>query len=65
MKDPIKLTLDEPAIIQAALKELPSPARRLFMKRAVTLGGLSLLSGCSLSDEDSVERMLMKISSVC
>ncbi|HZW86916.1 MAG TPA: molybdopterin-dependent oxidoreductase [Gallionella sp.] len=62
MKDPIKLTLDEPAIIQAALKELPSPARRLFMKRAVTLGGLSLLSGCSLSDEDSVERMLMKIS---
>ncbi len=62
MRDPIKLTLDEPAIIRAALNELPSPARRLFMKRAVTLGGLSLLSGCTLTDENSAERMLMKIS---
>ncbi len=62
MENPIKTTLDEPAIIRAALNELPSPTRRLFMKRAVTLGGLSLLSGCTLTDENSVEQMLMKVS---
>ena len=57
-----KIDFDQASVIQEALKVLPSPARRLFMKRAVTLGGLSLLSGCSVTDEDSAERMLMKIS---
>ena len=54
--------LDKSIVIREALKELPSPARRLFMKRAVTLGGLSLLSGCTVTDEASAERMLVKIS---
>ncbi len=57
-----KPDFDKASVIQEALKLLPSPARRLFLKRAVTLGGLSLLSGCSVTDEDSAERMLMKIS---
>jgi len=56
------LTLDEPAVVKAALQELPLPSRRLFMKRALTLGGLSLLSGCAVTDEASVERALMKVS---
>jgi DMSO/TMAO reductase YedYZ molybdopterin-dependent catalytic subunit len=58
----MKKGLDKSIIIQEALKVLPSPARRLFMKRAVTLGGLSLLSGCIVTDESSAERMLQKIS---
>ena len=58
----MKKTLDHSIIIREALKDLPSPARRLFMKRAVTLGGLSLLSGCAVTDETSAERMLRKIS---
>ena len=57
-----KPKLDSSLIIRDALKELPSSTRRLFLKRTLTLGGLSLLSGCALTDEKSVERMLMKVS---
>ena len=38
------------------------PARRAFLQRTLTLGGLSLLTGCALVDEDSVESALSKIS---
>jgi len=38
------------------------PARRTFLQRSLTLGGLSLLSGCALVDEDSIETALSKIS---
>ena len=58
----MKSALDKEIIVQEALKVLPSPARRLFMKRAVTLGGLSLLTGCTVKDEQSAEKMLIKIS---
>jgi len=54
--------LDKAIIVQEAFRVLPSPARRLYMKRAVTLGGLSLLTGCTVTDEQSAERMLAKIS---
>lgn len=57
-----KPVLDKSSIIQDALKALPSASRRLFLKRTLTLGGLSLLSGCALTDEKSVENMLMKVS---
>jgi DMSO/TMAO reductase YedYZ molybdopterin-dependent catalytic subunit len=59
----MKDKLDKSIIIQEALKELPSSSRRLFLKRTLTLGGLSLLTGCTVTDEDSAERMLMKVSS--
>ncbi|MBI3480273.1 MAG: molybdopterin-dependent oxidoreductase [Nitrosomonadales bacterium] len=58
----MKDKLDKAVIVQEALKELPSSTRRLFLKRTLTLGGLSLLTGCTVTDEDSAERMLMKIS---
>ena len=54
--------LDEQLIIKDASKELGMPGRRLFGKRAVSLGALSMLSGCGLTNEDSVEKMLMSIS---
>src|SRR6202000_196478 len=38
-------SLDAASIIKDAEKELQSPARRLFGKRVLTLGGLALLSG--------------------
>ena len=38
------------------------PARRTFLQRTLTLGGLSLLSGCSLVDEESIETALMAVS---
>ena len=36
--------------------------RRLFLKRGLSLGALSLLSGCDLTYEDDVQRVLMAMS---
>lgn len=44
------------------LRVVEQPARRAFLQRSLTLGGLSLLSGCSLVGEDSIESALMAIS---
>ncbi len=38
------------------------PARRAFLQRTLTLGGLSLLTGCSISDNASVETALTAVS---
>ena len=44
------------------LRVVQQPTRRAFLQRTLTLGGLSLLSGCSLVGEDSIESALMAIS---
>jgi len=54
--------LDRKLILHDATRELSAPSRRLFGKRAITLGGLLLLTGCSLTDESSVESFLMAVS---
>ncbi|MBK6742633.1 MAG: molybdopterin-dependent oxidoreductase [Hydrogenophilales bacterium] len=54
--------VDGDAVVKAALGRLEQPARRLFLQRSLTLGGLSLLSGCSITDNESVEKALLKIS---
>lgn len=54
--------LDTESILKDAHRELALPSRRLFAKRALTLGGLSLLTGCNITDEPSVNRMLERIS---
>ena len=56
--------LDGELIIKDARRELElaMPSRRLFGKRALTLGGLSLLTGCDITDNESVNRMLTRIS---
>jgi len=54
--------LDAESIIKDARRELAAPMRRLFGKRLLTLGSLSLLSGCELKDGNSVNTMLQKIS---
>ena len=43
-------------------RELDMPSRRLFGKRIITLGGLAMLTGCSLSDDKSVETFLARVS---
>ena len=55
--------LDAESIIKDARKELKAPARRLFGKRILTLGGLAMLSGCDLTNDKSVNAMLRKMSS--
>lgn len=54
--------LNDSAILKSAMKALPQPSRRLFMQRGLTLGGLSLLTGCSITDEDSAEKALLQVS---
>lgn len=53
-------------LLKDALKDmgrhLEQPTRRAFLQRSLSLGGLSLLSGCSIVDEESVEAALMKVS---
>lgn len=36
--------------------------RRLFLKQGLSLGALSLLSGCTLKDDDAIDRLLMTMS---
>ena len=36
--------------------------RRLFLKQSLSLGALTLLTGCNLKDDDSVDRLLWSIS---
>lgn len=53
-------------ILRDARKEVArvveQPARRAFLQRSLTLGGLSLLSGCALVDEESIDTALSGIS---
>lgn len=55
--------LDAQSIVKDAQKELALPQRRLFGKRILSLGGLMLLSGCDLTNDQSVNDMLQKVSS--
>jgi DMSO/TMAO reductase YedYZ molybdopterin-dependent catalytic subunit len=41
---------------------LEAPARRAFLKSSLTLGGLSLLSGCSIASDDDIETALTAVS---
>ena len=60
------LDIDADAVLSEArpqiAKQLDQPARRIFLQRTLTLGGLSLLTGCSISDDKHVEAALSKIS---
>ncbi|MBI1181195.1 MAG: molybdopterin-dependent oxidoreductase [Alphaproteobacteria bacterium] len=42
--------------------ELADPQRRLFLRGTLSLGALSLLTGCDLMDGDSVDNALMAMS---
>ncbi|WP_323122156.1 molybdopterin-dependent oxidoreductase [Burkholderia alba] len=54
--------LDRQALLIDVRKELSMPSRRLFGKRILTLGGLTMLTGCSLQDDASVNAFLEQVS---
>jgi DMSO/TMAO reductase YedYZ molybdopterin-dependent catalytic subunit len=54
--------IDGPALIKEAALLLPSPARRLFLKGAVGIGTLTLLTGCEVTDGYSAENALRYVS---
>jgi DMSO/TMAO reductase YedYZ molybdopterin-dependent catalytic subunit len=54
--------IDQKSLMIDVRRELDMPSRRLFGKRILTLGGLAMLTGCSLSDDKSVETFLSRVS---
>jgi DMSO/TMAO reductase YedYZ molybdopterin-dependent catalytic subunit len=43
-------------------KELINVERRLFLRQGLSLGALTLLAGCELTEQESVQRLLMTMS---
>ncbi len=59
----MSLKLSERGIILPGKSlKLPGLGRRSFLKQSLTLGALSLLTGCDASDESAVDRMLWAMS---
>src|SRR6266571_1697188 len=58
----IRPSLDARLAAGDAAKLLPDPARRLFLRGTLSLGALSLLTGCELADGASVEKALRAVS---
>ena len=60
------VNVDGDAVVKDALKllsrRIEQPSRRAFLQRSLTLGGVALLSGCSLTDDASVDTVLASIS---
>jgi len=54
--------VDRESLIIDVRRQLDVPSRRLFGKRILTLGGLAMLTGCSLTDDASVETFLSRVS---
>jgi len=62
IKKKIAMPGDSVAILNDAIRNVREPSRRAFLQRSLTLGGLSLLTGCSITDNSSVEAALIKVS---
>jgi DMSO/TMAO reductase YedYZ molybdopterin-dependent catalytic subunit len=53
---------DREALLKDVQRALPLPARRQFGKQLLSLGGLSLLSGCDVTDTQSAQTLLERMS---
>jgi DMSO/TMAO reductase YedYZ molybdopterin-dependent catalytic subunit len=49
-------------LLKDAISLLPRGTRRNFLRHGLTLGGLSLLTGCNAINEDEAERVLSHVS---
>ena len=54
--------VDPGLLIKDAAKLMPDTSRRAFLRRAASLGALTLLTGCDIIDGDAAEGVLRKIS---
>lgn len=63
---PALLNVDAEAALAEArrliARKIEQPERRAFLTRSVTMGGLSMLTGCSISNHEGVEAALATIS---
>jgi DMSO/TMAO reductase YedYZ molybdopterin-dependent catalytic subunit len=68
MKSLPRMAIDGDAVLKEAVcrigqaSHVSQPARRDFLRRSLTLGGLAMLTGCTLVDEASVDTALSRIS---
>jgi DMSO/TMAO reductase YedYZ molybdopterin-dependent catalytic subunit len=68
IQKPGRLPFDTDAVLREAHQRIATAnpslplARRNFLRSALTLGGLSMLTGCTLIDEDSAEVALSRVS---
>ena len=67
IKPPKRLNLDGDAVLKEAVDRISitnqlTQGRRNFLRSSLTLGGLSMLTGCMLDDSASVNTALSKIS---
>ena len=54
--------VDQSLLVKDAAKLLPDPSRRSFLRGGLSVGALTLLTGCNVVDGLSAEKVLRKIS---
>ncbi len=54
--------VDKKLLVRDAMRTMPDPARRRFIAGGISLGALTLLTGCDVSDSFSAETLLAKVS---
>src|SRR5260370_3836070 len=54
--------VDKKLLVRDAAKAMPDLTRRRFISAGASLGALTLLTGCDVSDSFSAEEMLKKVS---
>lgn len=69
IKPPPRMDIDSATVLDEAVARIAhtrklSTARRNFLRTSLTLGGLSMLTGCMLDDSESVNTALGKISRI-
>ena len=50
------------AMLADAIGRIAQPSRRAFLQRSLTLGGLTLLTGCGIDNQDGIDQGLNRIS---
>ncbi|MEO7887669.1 MAG: molybdopterin-dependent oxidoreductase [Polaromonas sp.] len=69
IKPPSRMDIDSAAVLDEAVSRIAharklGTGRRNFLRTSLTLGGLSMLTGCTLDDSESVNAALSKISRI-
>ncbi len=54
--------VDRSLLVKDAMKIMPDPMRRNFLRGAASLGALTMLTGCNVIDGDTAEGILRKVS---
>jgi DMSO/TMAO reductase YedYZ molybdopterin-dependent catalytic subunit len=61
-KHQIEIPAEGAAMLADAIGRIAQPSRRAFLQRSLTLGGLTLLTGCAPDNQESIDAALTGIS---